>query len=57
MKKSFFIGEDEEGEEETDGAYDSGESDEDLFDHFGPARTSPRPEDEEREDVDAAVAL
>lgn len=57
MKKSFFIEEGEGDEEETDGAYDSGESDEDLFDHFGPARSSPPPVEKEEEQVDGAVAL
>lgn len=56
MKKSFYIGEEGEGEEETDGSVDSGDSDEDLFDHFGPARLSPLPEEGE-EDVDAPIAL
>ena len=56
VKKSFYIGEEVEGEEETDGSVDSGDSDEDLFDHFGPARLSPPPEEEE-EDVDGPISV
>lgn len=55
QKKSFFIEGDSDGEEETDGPVDS-ESDVDMFDLFGPARSSPPPAEGE-EDVDAAIPL
>ena len=57
-KKSFYIEEDSEGEEETDGAVErsDSDSDDDMFNLFGPARLSPPPEEGE-EDVDAAISL
>ena len=57
-KKSFFIDKDSEGEEETDGAVErsDSDSDDDMFNLFGPARLSPPPE-EGKEEVDAAISL